>query len=204
MPRLTHKQYKERIREKFGSRYQLLSKYSGTKTPIEIECPVHGETTVSPISFLKIGCRQCRIDKRCKSRKMSKLEKGASVVLKASGIKYKREHQIKKDSNRRYDFYFRHRGKDVILELDGIQHLKASKRFKRQSLAKRQQIDREKTFMAIEEGYIIIRIDYTRLKHLKKDITEILNSKMNFDISLSNYEKYAWLFAKGWKNKRKA
>lgn len=201
MPRLTHEEYEKKIREKFGSRYELLSKYSGVKTPIKIRCPIHGKTMASPISFLKIGCKQCRIDRKCRSKKMSLGEKGVAMVLKEQGIKYQREYQIKKDSNRRYDFYFRHRGKDVVLEYDGSQHIKVSKRFKRQSLAKRQQIDREKTFMAIEEGYVIIRIDYTRLKHLKKDIMEILNSKMNFDISLSNYEKYAWLF-KGWKNRR--
>lgn len=199
--RLTHQEFIKNVEAKFGSGFTYLTEYKGTKVPLVVDCSTHGEFQKLPSSLLKTGCPDCRITKRCLRRKMSLGEKAVATVLKKLKIKYTREHQIKPGSKYRYDFYFRYGGKDWLLEWDSTIHFKETKRFKRSTLAKRQASDREKTFLAVEEQHILIRLDYTRMKHIEKDLVEILESEDKFDISLSNYERYAWIF-KGWKTRR--
>ena len=74
----------------------------------------------------------------------------------------------------RPDFVFEYKKRNYVVEFDGIQHFKHTPYFHRTvaEFERGQQRDKEKQNLALELGYIVIRIDYSEEKnidsHLKK------------------------------------
>lgn len=70
------------------------------------------------------------------------------------------------DHNKKYDFVFVYQGRRFLIEFDGGQHFVFNNYFYRSmdDLIKRQNLDIEKTQMAIDEGYFLIRIDDRQLE----------------------------------------
>ena len=89
----------------------------------------------------------------------------------------------------RYDIVFENSGKKYIIEVDGGLHNRVYKSSKK-SLEEVKYIDKMKTYLAKENGYVMIRIDCNEsdMIYIK---TSILSSKLNelFDFSYVDWEQ---------------
>jgi very-short-patch-repair endonuclease len=129
----------------------------------------------------------------CYPRSMSKGEAAIASILDKLGIKYIMQARVNSPHFRRFDFKFKYKGKRYILEYDGIQHFINSRIFAA-GIEEQHEIDIEKTNAAIDEGYIIIRIDYTvKFKNLEHEVLAALNCPLEFDLYCSTPSMYTWL-----------
>lgn len=85
-----------------------------------------------------------------------------------------------------YDDYFEYNGKRYLIEADGEQHYKEAVFFDK-TLSERQKIDDIKTNLAIENEYILIRIDCSEstIEYIKNSIC---NSVLNDIFNLQNID----------------
>jgi hypothetical protein len=66
-------------------------------------------------------------------------------------------------STLRFDFYFKLWDQEWVVEVDGVQHFKATPFFdKKQSFEERKRIDLVKTRYCIDNNILILRIDYSQ------------------------------------------
>lgn len=94
--------------------------------------------------------------------------------------------------NRKYDFYFSVEGIHYILEYDGEQHFHPKFYGRTQEeFNYHQNIDRIKTYVAVNTGYNVIRIDYTQINNIYNCILNALAFKAKLYVSLN--EMYTWL-----------
>lgn len=195
------KQYDECVSILAHSRYQLVDNYIDCKTNMKINCD-NGHCFNKTSVQIKKGI-MCPICKEPKSRKkkspvVSHGEGLCSQVLTELGLNYQSQFRILTLPRRKFDFFFVHKTnldqRNVLLEFDGQQHFKYTKKFHKSNshFLRRQGIDRLKTRKAMEEGYYIIRIDYSQQKYLREHI--ICALQQNKQIYLSDLQKYQYLF----------
>lgn len=135
----------------------------------------------------KTGCPKCN---------MSKGELTCSDILTSMGITHYIQFSIRSLPNRYYDFMFKYNNILYLLEYDGIQHFKLVDFFccDPEEFLEKQSIDVLKTQNALNEGYRVIRIDYTQINHVKEHIEKALSSSMM--VYFSNEEKYSYISSK--------
>lgn len=88
--RLTTESFKERARTIHGDRYDYsLVNYKNLKTPVIIQCKVHGCFEMSPLVhlFQESNCQKCSIEKRTNERKLT-LEEFKVKAFEIHGTKY--------------------------------------------------------------------------------------------------------------------
>lgn len=119
-------------------------------------------------------------------------ERACMKALNSFNIKFEREIGINSLLNRLYDFRFVHDKIKWLLEYDGGQHFKYVPFFHDDNIEtfyEHQNIDIIKTKSAIEEGYYVIRIDYTQINNIQSHIEQALRLKQS--LYLSTPELYA-------------
>lgn len=114
-------------------------------------------------------------------------------ILTEMKISFKSQYSIKSLPDRRYDFMFVHNTIPYILEFDGMQHFQFKELFHHnyQGFLEKQSIDVMKTQAAINEGYRVLRIDYTQIDNIKYHIENGLSSSTV--IYFSNAEMYQYI-----------
>lgn len=151
------------------------------ETHLPIFCKKCEETwypTINSHIIHRKGCPICR---------NSKGEQAVRVYLKEQNITPDTQFVIQqpligKSRQKRYDFKIVYNGRSYIIEFDGKQHFNFSPHFQKDEAEFRenQQTDIHKTRVAIDNGYFIIRIDYTQLKDVGQHIYEaIVNTSSN-------------------------
>ncbi len=164
----THEEIIEDFRKVHGDKYDYSKmKYEHSRKKIEIICPDHGSFWQRPaLHKWGDGCPKCSF---------SKGEKKIMDYLEEHNIKYKPQYKID-DYPFRYDFYIS--SKNLLIEYDGIQHFEPvdfsgrGQEYAENSFKKTQEIDIQKTQLAKEKDYSLIRINYTDFEN----INEILDS----------------------------
>lgn len=133
--------------------------------------------------YVSIECNRCHkiwestIDSHvknhgCPNCNMSKGEKICMEVLERMNISYKPQKKIKAIHRRPFDFGFKYNTKRWLLEFDGGQHFEFNKFFHRteEKFHYEQSKDIMKTKTAINNGYHVIRIDYTQADNIELHI----------------------------------
>lgn len=178
----------ERLKEYIRSRNGvLLSDYKHSAVKVKLKCKKGHIWETKPNSLIsaKSWCPRC---------KESKGEKETITALNELGINYETESRLACTGKKKYDFYFYFEGNCYFLEFDGIQHFKKNDFFHKTDceFEYRQNVDRLKTYVALNLGYKVIRIDYCSVDRIKEIIVEALNSER--DLYLSDPNMYDWLF----------
>src|SRR5579875_212319 len=147
----------------------------------------------SPFNFNNEKPYEIKISEESKpKRKPTDGERQTAECLTSLNIKFQEQYTIPELPRKRYDFYFVVNNKKYLLEYDDEQHFKEKYRNRtRQEFLAQQQRDREKTFIAIQNNYNVIRIDYTEIKNLKEHIMNAL--KLKDSLYLSNQIMYKYL-----------
>lgn len=150
-----------------------------------IQSQVHGTDSIVPII-----CNQCNyewpvsIDNHIYSRsgcpicRSSKGELKCAQSFKELRIAFVPKFRIPVYKQKEYDFLFEWNGIKYILEYDGIQHHKNNSYFHRtpDAFADTQKNDHDFTILALNQGYRVIRIDYTNIKNISRHIVTAVNS----------------------------
>lgn len=178
----------ERLEEYILSRNGvLLSDYANSKTRVKLKCENGHVWKATPNNLVskKSWCPICN---------ESKGEKETIVALDELGIGYETESRLACTGRKKYDFYFYFEGNCYLLEFDGKQHFKKIDFFHKSDdeFKFKQNVDRLKTYVALNLGYKVIRIDYHSINRIKEIVDEALNSERN--LYLSDPEMYDWLF----------
>lgn len=134
--------------------------------------------------------------KGCPICKNSKGEQAIRLYFKENNIIPERqfiiEHSlVNKGWSKKYDFKFIYKNRLYIIEFDGGQHFNFHKNINK--FKSNQQIDINKTQIAIDNGYFIIRIDHTQLKEIGNHIYEAIvniSSNPSNKYYFSNSEMY--------------
>lgn len=171
---------------------KLYGKNSGDKIfPICLDCGRINKTLISISSLYHKG-NSCSC-----SDKIPYSEKFMFSLLEQLGIDF--QTQLSKNifnwcKNYRYDFYFKLKGEEYIIETHGNQHYDITENFSQKggrTLKQEVENDKNKKELALkngikEENYIIIDCRKSELKWIKENI---LNSKISklFDLSKINW-----------------
>lgn len=165
----------------------LLSEYKQAGIKVKLKCEKGHVWEAKPNSMLsrKSWCPVCN---------ESKGERETAIVLDQLRIEYEKEFRLVCTRQKRYDFYFLFEGTDYFLEFDGKQHFKKNDCYHKtdSEFGYRQNVDRLKTYVALNLGYKVIRIDYANIDRIKEIVVEAFNSDRN--LHLSDPEMYDWLF----------
>lgn len=178
----------ERLEEYITSRNGvLLSDYKHSAVKVRLKCEKGHIWEAKPNCLIssKSWCPKCN---------ESKGEKETAAALNELCIDYERESRLDCTRMKKYDFCFYFEGYNYFLEYDGMQHFKRVDFFHKtdEEFEFRQNVDRLKTYVALNLGYKIIRIDYCSIDRIKEIIVEALNSER--DLYLSDPDMYDWLF----------
>lgn len=179
------KDIKELQEYAIARRGKLLStEYINSITKMLWQCEL-GHSWYTPWCTIYSGCW-------CPVCRKSKGEFAVSLILNKWKVKYNTQHVIQPLNNRRYDLYFEIEGQKYIVEFDGRQHFDSIEFFdKRQSLEERQEVDIIKSYLAVNTGHVLIRIDHTQLDDVEKHlITAITAGKWTY---FSTPPMYTWL-----------
>jgi hypothetical protein len=86
--KLTNKEFIEKAVLKWGHKYDYSGvEYKNDRTPVQINCPIHGIFNQAPNVHYRSECPCCGEEKRARSRKKS-LEKVIDSFIKKHGYKY--------------------------------------------------------------------------------------------------------------------
>ena len=101
--------------------------------------------------------------------KTSSYEAAVIKILQAAAIQFEREKQYKDLRNGKYRFDFYIPSLNVLIEVDGEQHLKFTSKFykKREDFLKAQERDRRKNSYCLAHGIPLYRIPYWEIENLK-------------------------------------
>ncbi|PCJ22708.1 MAG: hypothetical protein COA94_08870 [Rickettsiales bacterium] len=182
------------IIEKKGG--ELLSKYSRETTIIRVRCGRgHIFKTTQKKVLLRKWCPMC-------SGSRGEIE--CSVYLNSKGIEFFKEvkgknlekidiHKVD-IKNRRFDFYVP--SHNLLIEYDGRQHFSDIKFYNGTPFKERQKIDKDKTIVALECGYNVLRIDNNSSHVIRRILGKTLEL-IKLDINSSNLyitsERYSYL-----------
>lgn len=146
-------------------------KYTGSKIPGVIICPIHGEFEQKPTEHLSgSGCQKC---------KSSHLETEVRILLQENNIEFKEQYNRQWLGLQRLDFYLPKY--NIAIECQGIQHFQEVKHFGGEKTFKEtQERDKRKLEKCNENGvkilyYSNLDIDYpykvyTNTQELMKEI----------------------------------
>lgn len=126
--------------------------------------------------------------------KTSNFELTVAEVLTSMRIKFIKEYSPSWIYPKRYDFYFTYDGRKIILEADGAQHFEFTPIFhsNKYDFYSGQQSDIEKTKIALNDGYEVIRIHHSHYRF--SDIKEhILKGLDGYGLYVSNPSAYKYL-----------
>lgn len=131
-----------------------------------------------------------------KETKMSSGEQSIANLLDKYNVKYRKQFRpAGAPKHYRYDFFFKLKGRFVLLEFDGKQHFQFVAFFNKteKSFLRQQCYDIKKTKWAIANNYYIIRLDYTCQDILASKLVEALahNGKHYF----SNVNMYQYILS---------
>lgn len=165
---------------------KVLGVYLDTHTRIEVQCEKKHNWFVKPNSITNgTWCPICV---------GSTGEQAISSYLSRKGIPFKTQSPIKGLPRKRYDFVVEYKGKNIVIEYDGQMHFKWVKYYHKseEEFKYRQSVDRIKTYNAINNGYQVIRIDYTQVLRINEHLDFALESNCKYQVSTpSLYE--TWL-----------
>lgn len=160
-------------------------KYINNRTWLKFTCD-KGHTWEAQVSSIKTGtwCPHCR---------KSIGEERIRETLERLKIPYEREFKHNLLPKRRYDFYFRYKDIDYLLEYDGEQHFRYVPFFEktRERFNYKQDVDRLKTYLALVARYRLIRIDYTQVDNIERHLKQALLDKEQ--LYLATPDMYQWL-----------
>lgn len=182
-------------------RRQKLETYVQEKEGFILECPEFPKYA----DTVKIQCKKGHIwetipglvsDRKswCPICKESKGELNVVKVLQSMDIEFVRQAKLRSIPRKMYDFSFVVGDNNFLLEFDGIQHFEYEHFFHKceEDFLYKQNIDRIKTYIALKEGYKVIRIDDKSINHVERHICNALEQE-DGNLYLSKPEKYEWL-----------
>lgn len=174
--------FEKKVKEKGGA---ILGIYVNTFTKIELQCSKGHKWNVVPSSVTTNGswCPNCE---------RSKGEEIIANFLNNEGIHFIQQYRMKCIPSLRYDFYVSYEGISYLVEYDGKQHFHEDCNFGHitNDFEHRQNLDRLKTYIAIETGYKLIRIDYTQFDNIEEHILTGLQSSDNYYLSSKDLYRY--------------
>lgn len=129
----------------------------------------------------------------CKRCGCSKGERSVRDVLNYYQVPFQAQYSISLLPTRKYDFYFEWRGKHYLVEYDGEQHFHYVRKYHRGKgqLQKSRVADRVKTYLAVQSGYCLIRIDYTQQEYIQWHLVNAVN--LAWPVYYSNPEMYKYI-----------
>lgn len=155
-----------------------------TRRKLQWKCNNGHQFSLTAYKVINRGewCRQCGA---------SNGERAIRNFLTKIGAPFIQQYKLQ-NSRRKYDFYFQYNNTNYIVEYDGEQHFKYTRRYHRTkaNFYKSQKIDRVKTHCALKAGYKIIRIDYTNINNIPQLLTDALNNRYYQYYSCPNLYKY--------------
>ena len=175
---------------------------------------IREEDVVNGSSEISIICNKCKstfyrsinshIQDRGRCRNCYHGKSGGELligrILSQWKVLFREQYRIPTNPSKRYDFMFVIRNTNIILEFDGIQHFKYIPFFHKteDNFLERQQVDRDKTNIAISSGYYLIRIDHTQINKIEYHIRAAIDyfSNSTNKLYLSNWEMYLYLNVK--------
>ena len=177
----------QRLQEYVASRNgTLLTEYEKSDLRVELKCKKGHVWMAKPNTLIarRSWCPRCN---------ESKGEEEVLIALDELGIDCTREFQLACTGSKRYDFCFNFDGASYILEFDGKQHFKRIGLFHKtdSEFEYRQNVDRLKTYVALNLGYKVIRIDWYKIGKVREIIIKALQSECN--LYLSESDMYIWL-----------
>ena len=164
---------------------QALGIYIKDNTHVPVKCGYNHIWMVTP-NHIKSGswCPVC---------KESRGEHQVSLTLSNYKIPYTRQYQHPLIPKFKYDFCFVYNNITYLLEYDGIQHFEYGYFHKSEEDFKyKQNIDRMKSYVAIQTGYRLIRIDYTKINDILNVFAQAINSNSIFYVSSPLL--YDWIY----------
>lgn len=152
-------------------------------------------------TFIPLKCNKCttvwrpsignHIYRRtgCPGCNKSRGELACQIAFEKLGIPFQPQFIIE-PFRKKYDFLIEYNSKQYLVEYDGEQHFNYVSRFHatEEIFEVKKQIDLEKTRRALDHGYRIIRIDYTKLRSVEYHIVEAL--RLEHKIYYSDAELY--------------
>lgn len=170
------------VKNKGGKSY---TEYINSRTHVSVECEKGHRWNVLPrdVFSRNTWCPICN---------QSKGEFQVSQALNNLGISYVTQYRHPYLRSHKYDFYFIYNGMHFLIEFDGIQHFqKTLFHQNHDNFERRQEYDRLKTFIGLQTGYRLIRIDYTKINQVINYILYALQNNITFLVS--SPELYSWL-----------
>jgi hypothetical protein len=131
-----------------------------------------------------IGCR-----KHQSSTSYGELE--CMRIFDKLGIEYYSQYSLPSLPQRLFDFYFEWNNRNYILEFDGQTHFSLRFDYTDQTFQQAQERDIEKTLVAVEENYFVIRIDYTCIRKIEHHLIFAIN---NMDPNDYFYFTKPWMY----------
>ena len=125
----------------------------------------------------------------------SKIERECKSYLEDNNIEFIEEFRFSNLQNRRFDFVFQYNNKKYVLETDGEQHFKCGWWHKsEEDFLEKQNIDKLKTLIAVNNGFNIIRFYSDDKTTIKEILNYFLNLKIDgLFVGLENENKYSYL-----------
>jgi hypothetical protein len=185
------KRFKNNI-EKIGG--IVIGEYGNSLTPVPCKCPKNHDCLVRPCD---VRTRTCSgICPECYPKHMGQT-RFLQALKTIPNLSCEPEFRFLPDLWR---FDFSLLDFKILIEFDGLQHFQTCKwRPTLKDLEDGQQRDRDKMYLASQNGYRMIRFDYTwtwtHLDHVKAAILHCLKQMENPNVGLivTNPDKYQWL-----------
>jgi hypothetical protein len=182
--RFNHVSEQEIIEIVRKNRGVIVTPYVNISTEMEFICE-YGHHWITKPKNIKGGswCHVCHEPKG---------EREIRNVLTALGIVYRSQFRHPHLNHRKYDFIFIYQNKKYIVEFDGEQHFKFIPYFHQcvDTFIHKQEIDKIKTWVVLNDDYNIIRIDYTQRNNIEFHIKQAISS--NEQLYVSTPELYDW------------
>lgn len=138
-------------------------------------------------SKIPVKCNKCqkiwnvKIDSHLNNRtecphcKRSVGEEACIAVLQKHSFPFCPQVRLKSLGRKSFDILFEHRDRKYLIEFDGEQHFEPNEHFhdNMEAFKERQESDILKSRVCVEEGYYLIRIDYSQINHVE---THIINA----------------------------
>lgn len=158
---LTTKEFIEKAIKIHGNKYNYSeSIYGGTKKPIKIICPKHGEFYQTPNDHLNgKGCPICN---------ESHLEKAVKKILDENNIEYIFQYKTKWLGKQSIDFFLPQY--NIAIECQGKQHFGLGGWSNNFDFNKLYELDSKKYHLIIEHGFKIIYVSYEKYINNDKEI----------------------------------
>lgn len=163
---------------------KLLEQYINSQIKVLIQCEYGHQWKTTPNSIQRgTWCPNCN---------QSKGENIIASILNQYKIDYKRQYQHPLLPKFKYDFYFIYNNVHYLLEFDGVQHFEYGFFHKSEDdFQYKQNVDRMKSYVAIQTGYRMIRIDYTNINNIFNCLINGINSGSIFYVSSLLYD---WIY----------